>query len=142
MNRSSNSPLLANETTPSNNTFGRHASPLPLVVPAMLLLALLWWVDPSKIHIPACSFHAITGLDCPGCGATRATHELLHGRLIAALHYNALWIGLLPLAAYVTLSEWRLAHGYRPLPGNLARRKTFWFAMIAIGLAFSVARNC
>ena len=74
---------------------------------AVVLLGLLWWFDPAKMGLPLCSFHVLTGWDCPGCGATRATHELLHGRLAAAWHYNALWVLSWPVALYAALSELR-----------------------------------
>ena len=36
--------------------------------------AVLYVVDPARQPIfPICQFHALTGLYCPGCGATRAT---------------------------------------------------------------------
>jgi hypothetical protein len=38
---------------------------------------------------PACGFHRMTGLWCPGCGLTRATHHLLRGDLAGALSSNA-----------------------------------------------------
>jgi Protein of unknown function (DUF2752) len=46
--------------------------------------------DPSAAgsRYPACVFHQITGLWCPGCGLTRGTYELLHGHVGAALGYN------------------------------------------------------
>ena len=108
---------------------------------AILLLGLLWWFDPAKANLPLCSFHALTGLDCPGCGATRATHELLHGRLLAALHYNALWVLSLPLVAYVTVSESLALAGRRPLPGDLSRQTWFWVFVVAAAIAFFVVRN-
>lgn len=37
---------------------------------------------------PQCVFHALTGLDCPGCGITRALHHLLHGRIGEAFALN------------------------------------------------------
>lgn len=112
-----------------------------LALAAILLLGLLWWFDPAEIKVPLCSFHALTGLDCPGCGATRATHELLHGRLSAAFRYNALWIVSLPLVAYVAISELRVCSGRKPLPGDLARRTWFWLALAVAAMAFFVVRN-
>ncbi|HEY6128147.1 MAG TPA: DUF2752 domain-containing protein [Candidatus Acidoferrum sp.] len=46
---------------------------------------------------PRCPFYALTHLYCPGCGATRAIAELLHGHLAAAFHFNAGIILLLPV---------------------------------------------
>jgi len=39
---------------------------------------------------PACPLHALTGLACPTCGATRAALCLLEGRWSAALAINPL----------------------------------------------------
>jgi hypothetical protein len=60
--------------------------------------------------IPPCPFHAVTGLWCPGCGATRATHALLHGDVSAAFGYNAMYVLFLPflVAAIVTRVHNRL----------------------------------
>jgi hypothetical protein len=46
---------------------------------------------------PRCPFYAVTHLLCPGCGGTRALHEMLHLNLSGALHYNALVAVLAPL---------------------------------------------
>ena len=112
-----------------------------VVSAGVLLLGLLWRFDPSEVRAPLCMFHALTGLDCPGCGATRATHELLHGRVSAALRYNALWVLLLPVAAYLTISELRVSAGWRPLPGDLPRRVWFWLSIAAASIGFFVIRN-
>jgi hypothetical protein len=112
-----------------------------LVSLAILLLGLLWWFDPAQANLPMCTFRALTGLQCPGCGATRATHELLHGRLLAAWHYNALWVLMLPVAVYAAVSELRMLAGRRPLPGDLPRQPWFWGAVVAAAAVFFVVRN-
>lgn len=104
-------------------------------------VVLLWHVDPRQWPMPLCAFHRITGLHCPGCGATRATHELLHGRLGSALQCNALWVLSLPLVVYFCISEAvRLGRG-RALPGDLLRRPWFLGAVIATAVVFGVLRN-
>lgn len=50
--------------------------------------AVAWFVG-----IP-CFFHALTGLHCPGCGATRAVKALAQGDVLTALHDNA-WMLLI-----------------------------------------------
>jgi hypothetical protein len=37
---------------------------------------------------PRCLLHEYTGLYCPGCGAARAFHALLHGHVLTSAHFN------------------------------------------------------
>lgn len=46
---------------------------------------------------PVCLFKKLTGLDCPGCGSTRALYSLLHGRLVEAADYNLLAVLFIPV---------------------------------------------
>jgi hypothetical protein len=57
-------------------------APAAVVVAAMLLPT--GWESP----IPLCLLKGLTGLDCPGCGMTRAFLLIGHGRLAdaAAMH--------------------------------------------------------
>jgi len=48
---------------------------------------------------PQCVFKQATGLDCPGCGTTRALHALVHGRFGEALHFNPLLFVFIAVAA-------------------------------------------
>jgi hypothetical protein len=48
-------------------------------------------------YLPKCPFHLLTGLYCPGCGATRATYYLVRGQLTTAFHYQPLFIVMLPV---------------------------------------------
>lgn len=62
-------------------------------------LGSLWW-------LPRCVFHELTGLHCPGCGATRAVHALAHGQVLRALSCNALLVGLvLALPAWLVIGS-------------------------------------
>jgi hypothetical protein len=72
---------------------------------ALLLLpvacAFLYLNDPADGGLyPPCPFKALTGLDCPGCGTTRAMHALLHGRVGTAFDLNVLAVLFLPVAVY------------------------------------------
>lgn len=47
---------------------------------------------------PICPFKLITGgVDCPGCGATRAANALMRGHLGVATDHNLLFVVLLPI---------------------------------------------
>lgn len=48
--------------------------------------------------MPGCFFRRITGLECPGCGMTRATYAVLHGRFVEAFLLNPVGVIVFPLA--------------------------------------------
>ena len=67
--------------------------------------AVLYAFPPAEHSFyPRCIFHALTGLQCPGCGGTRALYYLLHFNVAQAMHYNA----LVTLAAPVALAYFLL----------------------------------
>lgn len=78
---------------------------------------------------PQCVFHALTGLDCPGCGTTRALHHLLHGRIGDAFAMNALLFAIIPVGLLLAV---------RP-----ALLRTAWFAWgsFAVLMGWWVGRN-
>ena len=57
-------------------------------------IGVLYFVPLSLF--PKCPLRELTGWNCPGCGATRAAHELVHGHIRAALHLNALFVLAIP----------------------------------------------
>jgi len=107
--------------------------------------AFLYAVDPNRHAVyPQCLLYNTTGVYCAGCGATRAIHALLHGRVIEALHDNALFIAALPLLLYVAgfyaLAAWR-ANAWPKITVDgrkLARRALGIFLLM---IAFMVLRN-
>lgn len=98
-------------------------------------LTALFLFDPERhgAFLP-CPFHWLTGLLCPGCGAQRAVHDLLHGRLLEALGHNAALVAALPLLGL----QWGLSRWMRR--PWWADNRVVW--AWAIGLvAWGVARN-
>ena len=55
-----------------------------------------------------CPLHRTTGLWCPLCGGTRATRELMHGDLWAAMGYNPFAL-VLEVVVVVLAARWLLA---------------------------------
>jgi hypothetical protein len=71
---------------------------------AVLLAA--YFINPSQAgFLPPCMFHHMTGLHCPGCGASRALHQLAHGNLLTALSYNPLLVLMLPALVYLLFRQ-------------------------------------
>src|SRR5436309_1071471 len=69
------------------------AAALALPLGAVVLFSF----PPSEYGFyPPCVLHQLTGLHCPGCGATRCLHALLHGDLAQAAAYNILFVLALP----------------------------------------------
>lgn len=72
-----------------------------LAVGVILLLVVsvvvYFMFDPSTSGwFPRCSFYVMTGYKCPGCGAQRMLHSLLHGDVIGALRFNAYLLTVFP----------------------------------------------
>jgi hypothetical protein len=112
---------------------------------ALLLCAaayILSTVPPTPDSLyPKCSFHSMTGLHCPGCGATRAAHASLQGHFLAALRYNAfavvfIPIGLLFLARFAI--RWALCV---PDPADFGPSIGWCYALLVAILVFSIVRN-
>src|ERR1700691_5225571 len=81
--------------------------------------AVLFFFNPSTHGFyPICLFHRLTGLNCPGCGGTRAAYQLLHGHLLPALRDNALFI--LALFALMLRGVWFAARKIRHRAATLA----------------------
>jgi hypothetical protein len=102
---------------------------------------VLFLYNPTEVRFyPFCVFHKLTGLHCPGCGALRAGHALLHGRIAAALSYNLFLVLSLPLIGYEWLSMASHAVRGRRLPPLPLRAGWIWALLVAI-VVFTVLRN-
>jgi hypothetical protein len=52
-----------------------------------------------------CVFKNLLGIECPGCGMTRAFSCILHGDLVAAISYNRLVAIVFPLFCLVLIKD-------------------------------------
>ena len=105
--------------------------------------ALVAFNDPSApgSRFPACTFHAATGLWCPGCGLTRGFHQLLTGHPLAALGENM----FVPLALVAIVGAWwswlRTSYGRPPLVLPRWAPRLIAVALPAALVAYGVLRN-
>lgn len=108
------------------------------LVTGAIVAAVYFFLDPTRVAIfPPCLFHQLTGLDCPGCGAQRALHQLLHGHWIAAIRLNAMFVLSLPLLAWMGFRF--LTRSVRNEPWHPNSR--WWSAYIAAWIIFAIVRN-
>jgi Protein of unknown function (DUF2752) len=118
----------------------------PWVVIAVPLLAagasVLYSFNPSTSRLfPPCPFHAVTGLYCPGCGSTRAMHQLLHGHVATAFDFNPLVVVALPLVGLAL--AWQALRPRRTAPAATAARLPGWWvwALLLVVVVFGIVRN-
>ncbi|MGH7484043.1 MAG: DUF2752 domain-containing protein [bacterium] len=91
---------------------------------------MLYRFDPVMAHFyPPCVFHALTGLQCPGCGSTRALYHLLHGDVSGAFRLNQLLFAMAPFMGIA--SRW---------PRILTRPSVAWTIAVVIA-TYGIARN-
>jgi len=101
---------------------------------------VLFCFDPRQYHFyPVCFFYKTTGLLCPGCGASRSMHQLLHGHLATAFRFNPVLVVSLPVLAWFGARYvWQKA---RNEPASLGLRPLWLWLILAVVLVVSVLRN-
>jgi hypothetical protein len=102
--------------------------------------AVVFFFNPAThAFYPVCQFHRLTGLNCPGCGMTRALYALLHGNFSAALRDNALFVMALgALGMRGAWFEWNKFYGRSS--GGFFLVKFLW-PLLSVALVFTILRN-
>jgi hypothetical protein len=101
----------------------------------------LFYFEPGKTgFFPPCLFRMLTGLTCPGCGTTRALHQILHGHFDAAFMLNPLFLIAIPflLIAFLRYSVIVMRGG---IPRKNALPAPYIYAIFFIVLSFWIFRN-
>jgi hypothetical protein len=102
--------------------------------------AVLYFFNPSQYGFyPVCEFHQLTGLNCPGCGGTRAVYQLLHGQVLGAMQDNAL--AVLGLAGLAVRAAWVGVKKYRRRPVGPFLPAKFFLPLLVVTIVFAVLRN-
>lgn len=104
-------------------------------------LAVVYQFPPTEFSFyPRCPIYLTTHWLCPGCGSTRALHALLHLDIQSALHYNALFTLLFPVAClWLGFSCYRTMR-YDQFP-KLIFPRSLGICLTVTVVLFTVARN-
>jgi hypothetical protein len=119
----------------------RWAAPVGVGALAVAVCVVLAVVDPEDRQgwTPRCPFRAATGLDCPGCGGTRAVTALVRGEPALAFEHNLATMLLLPVLAYGWVAWLATSFGWRRTRLELPTWSA-WTIAATLGV-FTVARN-
>jgi hypothetical protein len=114
-----------------------------IIIWSMLLAgaAYLFVFEPGKSgFFPACPFRLLTGFTCPGCGSTRAMHEILHGHFASAFMLNPLLLLAIPFLLFALLRySVVVMRGGVPRPNALPAPVIY--ALFVIIVSFWIFRN-
>ena len=106
---------------------------------ALGFVAVVYILGQFGIGLP-CPIHLLTGLDCPGCGNTRAAQALMRLDFAAAFNYNLLFpVEFGYLAWVIILSSIRYLK-----KGDFSYRPPFLPLDITVGIliiAWGIIRN-
>jgi hypothetical protein len=128
----------------------RTAISLGLAVAMAVALILLASAPPEQNpYAPPCVFHKLTGLHCPGCGATRCVYALLHGDILTAAGKNILAFLAIPWLVWKLGGMWwrwwrQIPPPLPPEPANLPLKRKRWHGPKVVAITvilFFILRN-
>ena len=94
----------------------------------------------GKFAIP-CITRELFKVYCPGCGATRATYELLHGDLWLAFRYNPLLIVGIPFIIFLLLLLIGISINDKPILSESLLSPTLVRVVLVVIISFWILRN-
>ena len=132
--------VILNTNIQPTDAIGRRAAAAGVISIAAASFGV-WFFNPVAAgFFPQCPFHALTGMNCPGCGLTRGFHALFHGDVLSALNYNA----MLPIYAfifgYLFISLMLIAVRGRGLSWKIFSSSATWIFFVAV-IVFTIVRN-
>src|SRR4026209_2490389 len=97
--------------------------------------------EPGRSGVsPPCMFRTLTGFTCPGCGTTRALHQILHGNFVTAFTLNPLLLLAIPFILFALLRYSVIVmRGGVPRPNALPA--PYIYAIFFVILSFWIFRN-
>ena len=112
---------------------------------AILLIAggiIYYLFSPEESSLfPQCPVHAVTGLDCPGCGSQRAVHHLLHLQIKEAFSSNPLLIIAIPYILICIYMEYFGGKEKYPYIRQSLYSRTAIYTVLLTIILFWIGRN-
>lgn len=101
----------------------------------------LFLFEPGRTgFFPLCPFRLLTGLQCPGCGTTRALHEVVHGNFLAAFMLNPLLLIASPFLVWAFL-RYSLTVMQGGVPRKNALPAAYIYTIFFVVVGFWIFRN-
>jgi hypothetical protein len=122
------------------STSERIGTAVILGVAGAAIFAVGYFNPVTAGFFPVCPLFEATGLNCPGCGMTRAVHALLHGDVVGAFHFNAIFPIYAFIFGYLFISTLLIVIKGRGL-GYKIFKPGLMYSMLTIALLFGVLRN-
>lgn len=103
--------------------------------------AYLFTFEPGRSGLfPVCLFRFLTGYTCPGCGSTRAMHQLLHGHVVSAFELNPFFLLAIPFLFYALVRYSVIVmRGGVPVHNRLPA--PYIYALFVVVVSFWIFRN-
>ena len=95
--------------------------------------------ESSNIYPPSLT-RELGGFYCAGCGTLRASHQLLHGNLQAAMRFNPLLILSIPYLTY-WIAPYFLKYFYNIQPYTIKHQNIQIIATIIVVIIYTLLRN-
>ena len=90
---------------------------------------------------PGCLLRRYTGIECPGCGMTRASHAALNGEFIRAFWFNPVGVILLPIAGSIFCAQTIAWVFNKKLPLRFLHNRWLGIAVVVIVIGWGILRN-
>jgi hypothetical protein len=125
----------------NNETMYRRSTVIAIWLLLLAGAAYLFVFEPGRTgFFPGCPFRLLTGFTCPGCGTTRALHQILHGHFAAAFMLNPLLLLAIPFLLFALLRYSVIVmRGGVPRPNALPA--PFIYAIFVVIVSFWIFRN-
>ena len=116
----------------------RRRLPIVFFLAGLFVLSFIFQSTPMY-GVIVCPLRAITGIDCPGCGMSRAFCSISEGNVMHSFIHHPL--GLLTYVTFLVimmrnLGEWLLQRRFKPLLPPRPRRVAIWTALALLLLAW------